>query len=63
METEKSIEQIALEEHAKNKMGAQVLTDLAVNIGSQYVGQSAGGYGANDQVLNNLKKYYSLEIQ
>ena len=24
---------------------------------------SAGGYGANDQVLNNLKKYYSLEIQ
>lgn len=35
----------ALEEHAKNKMGAQVLTDLAVNIGSQYVGQSVGGYG------------------
>ena len=24
---------------------------------------SAGGYGANDQVLNNLKKYYSLEIK
>lgn len=36
----------ALEEHAKNKIGAQALTDLAVNIGSQYVGQSAGGYGA-----------------
>ena len=35
----------ALEEHSKNKVGAQALTDLAVSIGSKYVGQSAGGYG------------------
>lgn len=35
----------ALEEHSKNKVGVQALTDLAVSIGSKYVGQSAGGYG------------------
>ncbi|MDM1770345.1 MULTISPECIES: M48 family metallopeptidase [Acinetobacter] len=35
----------ALEEHAKSKIGAQTLTNLAVSIGSQYVGQSVGGYG------------------
>ncbi|WP_180103165.1 MULTISPECIES: M48 family metallopeptidase [unclassified Acinetobacter] len=36
----------ALEEHAKNKIGASALTNLAVSIGSQYVGNAAGGYGA-----------------
>lgn len=35
----------ALEEHSKNKVGAQALTDLAVSYGAKYVGQSAGGYG------------------
>ena len=36
----------ALEEHSKNKVGAQALTDMAVSFGNKYVGQSAGGYGA-----------------
>lgn len=36
----------ALEEHSKNKLGAQVLTNLAVNVGKSYVGDAAGGLGA-----------------
>lgn len=36
----------ALEEHSKNKLGAQVLTSLAVNVGKSYVGDAAGGLGA-----------------
>ncbi|ANF82057.1 type I deoxyribonuclease HsdR [Acinetobacter sp. NCu2D-2] len=35
----------ALEEHSKNKVGAQALTDMAVGLGAKYVGNSAGGYG------------------
>lgn len=36
----------ALEEHSKNKVGADVLTNLAVGIGKSYVGSSAGGLGS-----------------
>ncbi|MCG2574495.1 M48 family metallopeptidase [Acinetobacter sp. ME22] len=36
----------ALEEHSKNKLGAQALTSLAVNVGKSYVGDAAGGLGA-----------------
>ncbi|WP_111892539.1 M48 family metallopeptidase [Acinetobacter sp. MB5] len=36
----------ALEEHSKNKLGAQVLTNLAVNVGKAYVGDTAGGMGS-----------------
>ncbi|MFT4020291.1 MAG: M48 family metallopeptidase [Acinetobacter sp.] len=35
----------ALEEHSKNKVGAQMLTNLAVGLGKSYVGSSAGGLG------------------
>ncbi|MEB3752889.1 M48 family metallopeptidase [Acinetobacter sp. MD2(2019)] len=35
----------ALEEHSKNKVGADVLTNIAVDIGKGYVGNSAGGLG------------------
>ncbi len=36
----------ALEEHSKSKIGSQMITDLAVNVGKQYAGASLGGYGA-----------------
>ena len=36
----------ALEEHAKNKIGAQALTDLALGIGLSYAGDSVGQLGA-----------------
>ena len=36
----------ALEEHAKNKIGAQALTDLALGIGLSYAGDSVGQMGA-----------------
>lgn len=35
----------ALEEHAKSKMGAQALTNLAINIGKSYAGDSIGALG------------------
>lgn len=35
----------ALEEHSKQKMGASVLTNLAVGVGKTYVGSAAGGLG------------------
>lgn len=35
----------ALEEHSKQKMGAQVLTNLAVGVGKSYVGSAGGGLG------------------
>ncbi|MBF7687464.1 M48 family metallopeptidase [Acinetobacter rathckeae] len=35
----------ALEEHAKNKIGADALTNLAINIGKSYAGQSIGQFG------------------
>ncbi|WP_445115798.1 M48 family metallopeptidase [Acinetobacter sp. WZC-1] len=35
----------ALEEHAKSKVGAQTLTNLAVGIGKSYVGNAAGQLG------------------
>ncbi|MBF7682019.1 M48 family metallopeptidase [Acinetobacter sp. B5B] len=35
----------ALEEHAKNKIGADALTNLAINIGKSYAGQNIGQFG------------------
>ncbi|WP_343597345.1 M48 family metallopeptidase [Acinetobacter sp.] len=35
----------ALEEHSKNKVGAEVLTNLALGIGKSYVGDVGGGLG------------------
>ncbi|SPL72360.1 M48 family metallopeptidase [Acinetobacter stercoris] len=35
----------ALEEHSKQKLGAQALTNLAVGIGKSYVGSAGGGLG------------------
>lgn len=36
----------ALEEHSKNKIGADALTNLAVNLGKSYAGQSLGQFGS-----------------
>lgn len=36
----------ALEEHSKNKIGADVLTNMAVGIGKQYAGASLGEVGS-----------------
>ena len=36
----------ALEEHAKSKMGAQALTNLAIGIGKSYAGDSIGSLGS-----------------
>lgn len=36
----------ALEEHAKNKIGADALTQLAINIGKNYAGQNLGQLGS-----------------
>lgn len=49
----------ALEEHSKNKVGAQALTDMAVGLGSKYVGQSAGGYGG---VLLDMGAKYGVGL-
>lgn len=35
----------ALEEHSKSKLGADALTNLAVNIGKSYAGQGMGNFG------------------
>ncbi|MEB3767902.1 M48 family metallopeptidase [Acinetobacter sp. MD2] len=36
----------ALEEHSKNKVGADVLTNLALGVGKSYVGTAGGGLGS-----------------
>lgn len=36
----------ALEEHSKNKVGADALTDLAIQIGKSYAGDSIGQFGS-----------------
>lgn len=36
----------ALEEHAKSKIGAQALTDLALNVGLSYAGSNVGQLGS-----------------
>lgn len=58
----------ALEEHAKSKIGAQALTNLAINVGKHYAGASLGQAGTlaidlGSQIGVGLPYSRSLESQ